>query len=90
MMKRVLPLACLVGLLGSLTGMDYAVAEGTCASKAKPAFMSGSPPGPRSVIAIRADPTDKAHCIMKSNLCRAPTPKPTVVESAPTCQCECR
>jgi len=28
--KRVFPLACLVGLLGSSIGMDYAFAAGTC------------------------------------------------------------
>jgi hypothetical protein len=90
-MKCFLQLACAVGLLASFVDLDYAVAAGTCSSAAKPDYMSGSPPQEqRSPIAIRADPTDNTHCTLQNNQCLAPTPQPTVVESAPSCRCECR
>jgi len=89
--KRFLQLACAVGLLASAIDLDYAVAAGTCSSAAKPDFMSGSPPqGERSPIAIGTDPTDSSHCTLQNNQCVAPTPQATVVETAPTCRCECR
>jgi len=89
-MKRFLQLACVVGLLASFIGADFAVAAGTCASNARPEFMSGSPPGQRAPIAIQADRLDAQHCILQTNQCVPPTPNPTVTESAPSCTCVCR
>jgi hypothetical protein len=90
-MKQFLTFACAIGLLASCIGVDYAAAAGTCRSQARPEFMSGSPPkGQRAPIAIQADRTDNAHCTLQANNCVAPTPNPTVTETAPTCKCECQ
>jgi hypothetical protein len=90
-MKRLLQLACAAGLVVSFIGVDYAAAAGTCQYQARPEFMSGSPPkGQRAPIAIQADRTDKAHCTLQANNCVAPTPNPTVVETAPSCTCVCQ
>jgi hypothetical protein len=89
-MKRFLQLACAVGLLACVVDMDYAVAAGTCSSDPKPGHTVGSLPGKRSPIALRTDPTDDTYCTLKENHCVAPTLQPTVVESAPSCTCECR
>jgi hypothetical protein len=70
-------------------GIDLAAAQGTCASHPLPDFMSGSPPGQRSPIAIRADPTDAQRCNLVANNCVAPATA-TVTESAPSCTCVCR
>jgi hypothetical protein len=88
-MNRVLRLACGVGLLVSFVDVDYAAAQ--CVFRARPDFMTGSPPkGQRSPIAILADRTDAAHCEQVSNNCAAPTPHATVVETAPSCTCVCQ
>jgi hypothetical protein len=88
---QLLQFACAVGLLATFIDFGDAVAAGTCSSEAKPDFMSGSPPqGERSPIAIRTDPEDSTHCTLQNNQCVAPTPHPTVVETAPTCKCVCR
>lgn len=90
-MKRFLQLVCAVGSLAFLINMDYAVAAGTCSSQARPEYLAGSPPqGQRAPIAIQADRTDNAHCILQVNHCVAPTPNPTVVETAPSCTCVCQ
>jgi hypothetical protein len=82
-------LACAVGLLALCISVDFAVAQGTCQSQPRPEYISGSPPPPRSPLAIRADRTDNAHCVLTTNNCAAGY-FPTVTETAPSCTCECK